>query len=300
MIKIITSLIIASLFFPTGVSFLTDQPVDFSYPIKNSSATTTPARIINDSLGIKTTASSVLVVDKNSQAILYQKNIKVVRPIASITKLLTALTFLDHNPGWDTIYTLDNQDRREGGLVNLWPGEQITVKDLFYLTLVSSTNEAAVGLARSTGLANFADAMNFKAKDLGLQNSHFVDPAGLNPDNVSTSVDLALLAQAAFSQPEISVALKTDSYRFEVINNGRVGVAKATDKLLGSFIDQGQYQIVGAKTGYLNEAGYCLVLEVKRFDDVSLLLVLLNANSQINRWQEAKGLVDWVFGNYQW
>ncbi|MBN1778962.1 MAG: D-alanyl-D-alanine carboxypeptidase [Candidatus Buchananbacteria bacterium] len=300
MIKVIASLIIASLFFPTGANFLTDQPVDFSYPIQTNSAVTTPTRIINDSLGIKTTASSVLVVDQNSQAILYQKNINTAQSIASITKLLTALTFLDHNPGFDQTFTLDAQDQRAGGLVNLWPGEQVIIKDLFYLTLVSSTNEAAAALARSTGLKDFSDAMNAKAKELGIKDSYFVDPTGLDPANVSTPLDLSLLVNAAFANSEIVQAVKNDSYRFKVINNGRVGLAQATDKLLGSFIDQGEYKIIGAKTGYLDEAGYCLVMAVERVDGVKLSIILLNAGSQVDRWQEAKGLVDWTFSNYQW
>lgn len=299
MLNFITSIILASLLIPTGFNFLFEKSVDYSYAGEVSKLNA-PQRILNKSFGLKTTAESILIIDNASGAVLYNKNSEAILPIASITKLMTALVVLDNNPDWDKAVTVDKEDYKDGGIIRVLSGEQVTVRDLFYLTLVASANEAAAALARSSGIENFQSAMNKKAAELGMADSYFLDPSGLEVENASTVADLIKLAQAAFSREEIVKAVKAKSYSFEVLNNQRIGWVPNTDQLLDSFLNWGGYKIIGAKTGYLDEAGYCLLFQVKTRDDESLTVALLGMNSQWDRWQEAKGLVDWVFRNYQW
>ncbi len=298
MFNFITSLVLASLLIPNGFNFLIQRATNYYQP--ETTEIVGPRRIINNSLGIVTTAQSILVIDDQSQKVLVTKNRQAASPIASITKLATVLVFLKNNPGWDKEITITDQDRRNGGFIYLLPGEKVRVKDLFYLTLVASSNEAAAALSRSTGLENFISEMNQLAAELGMSDTYFSDPAGLDPTNVSSAVDLIKLARAAFADENISAALTTDEYEFKVLNNGRQGKATNTNKLLASFLNNDNYQVLGAKTGYLEEAGYCLLLKVKKAAGPALILVLLGVDNQDNRWQEAKGMVDWVFRNYEW
>jgi len=300
MTNFFASIILVSLLLPAGFNFLREKTVDYSYGAVVSSRQPGPERIANQSLGLKTTAKSILVIDDVSGAILYNKNPAAILPVASISKLITALVILDTNPDWNKVVEITEADQRDGGIVYLLAGEEVTVKDLFYLMLVSSANEAAAALARSSGLTDFSQAMNKKAGELGMVSSYFIDPSGLDPANVSSPDDLVKLARAAFSRPEITEALLTAEYPFVVLNNKRQGEIKNTDQLLDSFFANDGYEIIGAKTGYLDEAGYCLLLQIKKKDGPSLTLVILGALTITDRWQEAKGLVEWAFGNYRW
>ena len=116
---------------------------------------------------------------------------------------------------------------------------------------------------------------------------------------MSSVADLALLARAAFLIDEIRSVALVDEYRFTPISSTETRVAPATDQLLHSFLNESPYEIIGAKTGFLNEAGYCLVLHLRR-DSHDIIIVLLGAANPTARWQEAKGLADWTFANYQW
>lgn len=262
-----------------------------------------PVKVNPESLGIAVTAKSAVVLDEQTGKILFSKNAGEVRPLASITKLMTALVFLEHNPGWEKVVTITKDDARVGGIVYLLPGEQVTVSDLFNLTLVSSTNEAAVALASSTGLelGEFVNLMNEKAVELGLQNTKFVEPTGLEPGNVSTAYELSLLAKEVFSQPEIAKVTRQRVYNFSILNSGRLRKAVTTNDLLSTFINDKNYgyEILGAKTGFLEEAGYCLTTQIVKGEN-SIIITLLGSSTEKDRWQEVKGLAEWSFENYRW
>jgi len=300
MLNFLASLILASLLIPAGFNFLTNKAVDYSYRQVFVEQSKAPQRLLNRSFGLKTTAKSILIIDDNSGTVLYNKNSLAVASIASITKLMTALVILDTNPNWQQTVKINQEDKREGGMVYLLPGEEVTVKDLFYLMLVGSANEAATALARNSGITEFNAAMNKKAKELGMAGSYFLEPSGIDPKNVSNPADLLKLAQAAFAKPEITQALTTENYGFQTVNNRRQVKVFSTDRLLNSFLNGPNYQVIGAKTGYLDEAGYCLLMRVKKTAGPSLTLVLLGSETIDDRWQEAKGLVDWVSRNYVW
>lgn len=301
MSNLISSLVLASLLIPNGFNFLIEKSIDFPYSEVVTREDNTPIRIVNNSFGLETTSTSIVVFDDQSQTVLYNKNSGAVLPIASLTKLMTALVFIDTNPNWDSTVLIISEDLRDGAVTRLIPGEEIVIRDLFNIMLVSSANEAAVALARISGLEDFASAMNKKANQLGMWNSFFIEPSGIDPLNVSRPADLIKLIDKAFARPEITEALNYTEYSFTAQNTGRVGTVKNTNKLLDSFLNNDQdYKIVGAKTGFLNEAGYCLIIKVQQVAGPTLTLIILGAESTTSRWQETKGLVDWVFSNYEW
>jgi len=272
-------------------------------PDNNVNLAPAPKRIENNSLGIKTTASSIMIIDEVSQAVLFEKNSQQQSSIASLTKLMTAIVFLEHNPGWDKRVMIKETDQKNGGIIYLLAGEVVTVEDLFYLTLVSSTNEAVSALVRSTGIKDndFVNLMNQKTQELNLKATEFFDPTGLDPNNKSTVSDLVKLAKEAFGHNEIRQASKLTGYQFEVLNKGIFRYALSTNQLLNSFINQKTYSIEGAKTGYLDEAGYCQIIKVSNDNNgKSIIIAILNSQTIDDRWQEIKGLADWVFTNYSW
>jgi len=256
-----------------------------------------PIRIQNNSLGIKTTAKSFIILDVETKKVLLENNSNEKLPIASITKLMTALVFLDTNPDWDKEIIMVKEDEREGSRIKIKADDIIKVKDLFYSTLVGSANNAVIALVRSTGLSQneFVSRMNKKANDLGLVNTFFAEPTGLNPANISSAYDLSKLTLEVLKEDKIREALKLDEYKFKTVNTGISHTIKNTDKLLNSFLE-----IIGGKTGYIDEAGFNLALEVKGKGKEKIVIVVLGSKSSDDRFQEAKGLANWAFENYKW
>lgn len=253
------------------------------------------------SLGIETTAWAAIVIDKETGVALFKKNIESKFPIASLTKLMTALVFLDTNPDWSKEIKLKKEDEKEGGIFYARAGEEVTIKDLFNMMLVGSVNNAALALARSTGLnqEEFVEKMNQKAMILGLKDTFFADPAGLEPTNVSTAHDIALLVSSALENDKIREATVKKKYVFSPRNTKKTYYVKNTNKLLWSFLNEEPYEIVGGKTGYLDEAKYCLAVEVKNGNH-QIIAVVLGSSTAEDRFQEVKGLTFWTFENYKW
>lgn len=255
-----------------------------------------PQKIDNDSLGVKLSASSAAVMDKASGLVLWQQQADVVRPIASISKLMAVLVFLEHNPGWDAEVTLEEKDFVISSPVKLVVGEKVRVKDLFYSSLIASDNNALLALVRATGKSQdeFVALMNTKAKDLKLAKTKFFEPTGLSSKNVSTANEVLVLAKTAFAVVEINKAAGLASYDFVALSGERHKVI-STNKLLGSFLHLG-----AAKTGYIGEAGFCLVAEVANENNKEILAVVLNSDNNDNRFQDLKALTYWVFQNFYW
>jgi D-alanyl-D-alanine carboxypeptidase len=279
-------------------------------PPQSSQPSPGPERINHQSLGIETSAKSTIIIDVETGKILYEKNANQVLPIASLTKLMTALVFLNSRSGstrnstqidWEEIVTLIPQDQAEGATLFVNAGEKIKVKDLFYSMLVGSANNATKALIRSTGLTQgeFVEQMNQKAKDLELENTRFTEPTGLDPKNVSTTYEIALLAKKAFENEKIREATVMEKYIFRTAGAEIQHTIKNTDKLLKTFLNQDSYKILAGKTGYLEEAGYCLISEVEK-DGHRIIGVILGSEKEEVRFLEMKGLVWWVFENYKW
>ena len=220
-------------------------------------------------------------------------------PIASITKLMTALVFLDHNPGWqEEFYTIPS-DRRNGGIIYLNTGEILTLKDLFYTVLIASDNDAAMALARATGLSEkeFIKQMNDKAQQLGLFNTQFKDPSGLNKGNISTAEEVVKLLNLALANDEIKNVTSKAYYEFEVQgkNKKRLVKLRNTDLLLNSYLN-----VTGGKTGHLEEAGYCLAVKIKGEQNQEIMVIVLGSLTNFDRFQDIKAITDLVFTNYNW
>jgi D-alanyl-D-alanine carboxypeptidase len=237
-------------------------------------------------------AENGVVMDCQDDRLIFAKRPDRPWPIASITKLFTAYTFLDYNPGWETDYKIKIEDRREGGRIYLFTGDVVTVKDLFYTSLVGSDNTATAALVQATGLdeAAFVAKVNAKIKELGLKNTRIVDPIGLNDGNLSTAREVALFAKIALARQEVSRASLTKTYEFST-KQGRKKVINSTDELLNSSLGEG-ISILGGKTGYVNSAGYCLVNQFKDKRGQSIVTVILGADSDSGRFSLTRKLVD--------
>ena len=240
------------------------------------------------------------VLVSGDRLFLFLNRADEAQPIASITKLMTALVFLDNNPGWDEVYQIKPEDNIQGGKINLFLGELVRVKDLFYTSLIASDNVATIALVRSTGLSEeqFVAQMNAKALDMGLKNTNFSDPIGLSADNTSTAREVALLAEAAFKKPEILSASANQDYQFETLN-GRKKMIESTDDLL--FVDSpAGLEVLGGKTGYTDEAGYCYVGYMRGPSGKTVISVVLGAKGRNDRFQVSRDIAEWVLSYYDW
>ena len=245
------------------------------------------------------TAESAAVVDAETGVLLGEKDKDRVSPIASVTKLMTALVFLDSAPAWQKEITMERHDNRPGGTLFVYPGERLTLYDLFMTTLVGSANNAAVALTRAAGLSlpDFVSRMNDRAGTMGLLSTHFVDPTGLEAENVSTAFDLVRLGWQAFQLAPLREALTTKQHVFTTTNTATRHHIKTTNELLLSKTDG--YTIVAAKTGFTREAGYTFLVEAER-EGKSVIVAVLHAATEEDRFRDADTLIRWAFQKYAW
>ncbi|MBI2459686.1 MAG: D-alanyl-D-alanine carboxypeptidase [Parcubacteria group bacterium] len=242
-------------------------------------------------------AENGVILDSQSHNLFFSKRPDRAWPIASITKLFTAYTFLDYNPGWETNYEIKPSDKREGGKIYLFTGDKVKVKDLFYFSLVGSDNTATAALVSSTGLteAEFVVKINNKIKDLGLKNTRLVDATGLVNGNISTAREIAQFANLALETEEIKRAALTKEYEFTT-EQGRIKAIASTNELLNIFPEQG-ISLLGGKTGYINSSGYCLVSKFKGQDGRAIITVVLGADSEASRFDLTKKLAELYYNN---
>lgn len=257
-----------------------------------------PQRIGDQSLGVVITAPSAIVADLASGRILYAKNPDEVRSIASITKLMTALIFLEKNQDMDRVLKIRN--RLDIGNNDFYAGEEVGAKDLLFSALIGSDNTAAENLALSFEMSEdeFVEAMNAKAAEMGLEKTHFAGPVGLESENKSTALEVAKILKAAFAYDDVRQAAKMKNYEFYSAS-GKYHFIKNTDELLSSFINRPPYSIVAAKTGSLPAAGYCLAMAVEN-EGNAVIVISLGSRDDASRFQDVKSLAWWTFSNYKW
>lgn len=257
-----------------------------------------------ESIDVEMEATKAISVDVDSGAILYKKNIYEQQAIASITKLMTVMVFLDQELDLSqTIYMLAS-DEREGAYNHLYRSEALTLKNLLAASLISSDNNATIALVRSTGksLTEFVRLMNEKAVELDLKDTVFSDPTGLDENNLSTAYDVAKMLYHALQYPLISELTRKDSYFFTTINTKRQVKLFSTDYLLSNelFTENGDYKILGGKTGFIDEAGYCFATKASYKNGNEVISVILDSSTIDNRFQDMKALLYWTFKNYEW
>lgn len=256
-----------------------------------------PERVAgSQSLGPKVSATSALVADKKIGKLLLNKNSAQQQPIASLTKLMTAVVFLETDLDWQAIIEFTRSDYAPGAKLLLQFGEQVRVVDLYRSMLVGSKNNATLMLVRSTNLGQeeFVYRMNQKASELGMVQTSFSEPTGLSEKNVSTAQDYLTLIKVVFNNQEIRQILIQEEHLFETVNTHRVLKVDSTVKLLNSYL-----QVQAGKTGFTYEAGRCFVTEITNQEGAAIYIVILGSNSMTDVWQETKGLANWAFTNYQ-
>lgn len=246
--------------------------------------------------GVKLSAQSAAVLDLASDSVLWQKNADEQRSIASITKLMTMLVFLEHNKNWDHEITMEASDEVYGDAPNILRGETVNVRDVFFTALMDSDNNAVNALVRSTGIEkkDFVDLMNKKAAYLGLSKTHFIDVTGLSDDNVSTAKEVLQFAKIALAQPDIVLATENKVYNFVDTNNKNHKVI-STNRLLDSYLN-----VLAGKTGFINAAGYCLVAEIEGEQGQKLIGVVLGSATHDDRFADLKILLGWTLENFSW
>jgi D-alanyl-D-alanine endopeptidase (penicillin-binding protein 7) len=247
---------------------------------------------------LRLSSTAALVVDQQEGRLLFAKNADAVRPIASITKLMTAMVMLDSGLPPDEEITIDRAD--VGGLTTrrsrLRPGLSLTRRQLLQLALMASENPAAAALAHSYpgGEAMFVQAMNDKAAALGMRNTRFVDPTGLNPGNVSTPYDLALLVDAGYAYPMIREFTTSGSHNLPLIERTRSRLAAFYNS--NGLVRNAQWQIGLSKTGFISEAGRCLVMQAT-IADKPVIIVLLASSGKFARVSDANRIKRWLEGD---
>ena len=239
----------------------------------------------------KLKSNSVLIVDSSDSSVLYSRNSDVAAPIASITKLMTALVVLDANQPLDEPIeiTQAEQDLPKAGFSRLLVGTVLTRGDLMHLALMSSENRAAHALGNTYpgGMPAMVSAMNAKAAALGMTSAHFVDPTGLSSENVASPEDLSKLVIAASRNSTIREYSTDKSYTVRV--RSRLVEFRNTDKLVAN----PTWNIIVQKTGYISEAGKCLVMEAV-IEGRNVVIVLLDSLGKYTRLADAKRVKSWM------
>ena len=236
-------------------------------------------------------SSAVVILDQRSKAVLYQKNAHAVMPIASLTKLMTALVVLDARQNMKEMLTVSRADidRLKYSSSRLRVGTRLSRADMLHLALMSSENRAASALGRHYpgGTRKFVAAMNAKARALGMKDTRYVEPTGLSRNNVSTPTDLARLVIAAEKNPVIR-RYSTD-HRFVIRQGKSKSVYRNTNRLTSS----ANWRIRLQKTGYISEAGRCMVLYaiVKKRPTV---MVFLDAQGKFSHAADANRVRSWL------
>ncbi len=260
-----------------------------------------PVKLVLASMGVVTSAQSAIVVDRASHEVLFEKNMTAPRAIGSITKLMTAYVFLQGDPDLDAPATLTQEDIRYGAAFHLGIGETVTVRDLLTASLVGSDNSSTAALARLSGmsLGDFIATMNETAAEFGMQRTTFDDTTGLSAKNVSVVTDLAILFDKILENVTIAQITQL-SYATITGSSGRTYLVESTDELLGTFVDQPPYDIVGGKTGYLPEAGYGLGTLFSYDGAGEIIVVVLGSETKEGRFQDVKSLAVWAYKTFDW
>lgn len=215
-------------------------------------------------------AASAVIFNEKTSEVLWSKNSDQVSPLASLTKLVAIKVFLDLKPNLNKVVTYKDQDEKynnqyckpgESSRLKLKEGDTLKIQDLLYASLVGSKNNTIESLVRVSGLSrnDFIARMNKTVQDLGVTSTKFIEPSGLSPKNVSSPHEYAIITKEVFNNALIKKISTTASYKFKTINSKKEYRLTNTSKL----VQASNYSIIGSKTGYLDEAGYCLMTRVQ-------------------------------------
>lgn len=277
----------------TSLSFCDDTNEEESIPISAELISTLTSSPSSNNIP-ETNSRACVVIDRATNTVLYGKNEKTVRKMASTTKIMTATIIIENCNLDETIEVSKKSAGTGGSRLGLKTGDKVTVKDLLYGLMLCSGNDAAVALAEHAGgdISGFSELMNKKALELGLSNTHFETPHGLDADShYTTAYELALLSNYALNNKTFAQIVGTKNYTVTI--NGYPKDLSNTNELLGNL--DGVY---GIKTGFTNGANRCLVSACKR-NDMDIICVVLGADTKNFRTSDSIKLINYVFDNFK-
>ena len=243
----------------------------------------------NDALDLK--SSVALVIDQDTNEVLFSKNDRAVLPIASLTKLMTGLIISEASLPMDEVITISQADvdTEKGSTSRLRVGAELSRGELLHLALMSSENRAAHALGRSYpgGMSVFVSLMNTKARHIGMSETSYVEPTGLSSKNQSSARDLARLVNVAYGNPTVRELSTSPAHQVSVGN--QTLQYNNTNRL----VKNSSWDIGLQKTGYIAEAGQCLVMQAK-IAGRKLIMVFLDSTGKLSRIADAERVRHWV------
>ncbi|MDB5774544.1 MAG: dacC [Herbaspirillum sp.] len=246
--------------------------------------------LTQDPLALKSNVA--YVIDQASSKVLFEKNANVALPIASVTKLMTATVVVEAHQNMEEMLTVTDEDvdREKFSSSRLRVGSRLSRDDMLHIALMSSENRAASALSRyyPGGKPAFVAAMNMKARSLGMNDTHYYDPTGLDKNNVASAHDLAKLVVAAYQYPLIR-NYSTD-IKYSVEPNGHSMMQYGTSN---SLVRNKDWDIGLQKTGFINEAGHCLVMQT-RIDGRQIVMVFLDSKGKYSHVADASRMRQWL------
>ena len=236
-------------------------------------------------------AGAAIIYNPATHQVLYESNAQTPRSIASITKVMTAVAFLENEVDFTREVTVHPEDLRGASTTFLRRNDRVTVQQLLHLLLIGSDNVAARTLARASiyGPLGFVERMNQKAAELGLSNTRYYDPSGLYADNMSSAFDMARLISFAAGDERIASIMRTKDYEFTSPTRKRSVTLHNTNHLVGSDVD-----VRGGKTGFISKSGYCLATLLRLPQGDQVAVVVLGAKSNPARFWETRHLFNWL------
>ncbi len=244
-------------------------------------------------------ASIALLKDIHTGEVLFGKGEYESHPIASITKLMSALVLEDRVKNWSATGTIPS-DRISDSHVD--PGETATLDEWYTIALVGSSNRAVLALVDATEIdrSEFIGLMNEKARELGMTSSVFTDPTGIDEGNVSTASDIAILLSEALAHKRITDALQVSSYTHLSSRTNKIHEVWSTNWLMTNWIPHDFKGVIFGKTGYIEQSGYNFAGKFTRDDGRTVIAIALGSSSAETRFTDALKLADWAFINYHW
>ena len=293
--KRIISLIILLIICTSNIIIFADDEIEeYNKKIDNNEINKTIETSANLNDEPKINSRSAVVIDRKSKNIIYGKNENVKKAMASTTKIMTAMVVIQNTNLNNTVEISKKAAGTGGSRLGLNAGDKITVKDLLYGLLLRSGNDCAVALAEyvAGSVQEFSNLMNQNAQMLGLNNTHFVTPHGLDEEeHYTTAYELAILADYALNNELFAQIVNKKSYTININKNSKT--LNNTNELLGNL--NGVY---GVKTGFTNGAGRCLVTSIKR-GNLDVICVVLGADTKKDRTRDSAKLIEYTFNKYE-
>ncbi|MCX6784539.1 MAG: serine hydrolase [Candidatus Komeilibacteria bacterium] len=244
------------------------------------------------------TAQAAVVIDAKTGKELYNLNATEKLIAASLTKLVSAMVFLDQKKNLNTIVTLSQKDEVGGARLRVNVGSKMSLSDALHASLIGSSNNATMLVMRNSGLTKdqFVAKMNLKAQKLGLD-ATFVEPTGLSASNTVSALDIAKISQAAFQYTTIKTIAGKWSYQFKIRNTGAIKKFTNTDPLMTRKKD---FIVTASKTGYLPEIGNNIAISArKNSKSPEVIVVVMGTETKEGVLEDAQKLASWTLNNYQ-